>query len=116
MARKVTTTLVDDLDGTVIESGQGETVSFGVDGAQYEIDLTNDNAGRLRDALRPFMDAARKGGRGSAAPARASSGGGAKNSPQELAAAREWLRSNGHNVSDRGRIAAPLFELYRNSK
>ncbi len=116
MARKVTTTLVDDVDGTVIESGQGETVTFGVDGTQYEIDLTNDNANRLRDALRPFTEAARKSGRGGATASRPASTSGSKNSPQELAAAREWLRSNGHNVSDRGRIAAPLFELYRNSK
>ncbi|MGH8880612.1 MAG: Lsr2 dimerization domain-containing protein, partial [Stackebrandtia sp.] len=42
MAQKVTVSLVDDLDG----SEAGETVEFGLDGAFYEIDLSDDNAER----------------------------------------------------------------------
>ena len=44
MAQKVMVTLVDDLDG----SEAGETVEFGLDGAFYEIDLSEGNAERLR--------------------------------------------------------------------
>ncbi len=51
MARKVVTTLVDDIDGTQIEEGQGETVPFALDGVNYEIDLSDDNAAKLRTAL-----------------------------------------------------------------
>ena len=48
MAQQVNVVLVDDLDGTPAE----ETVTFGLDGISYEIDLTAENAARLRDSLR----------------------------------------------------------------
>jgi hypothetical protein len=51
MARKIVHQLVDDLDGTVLEPGEGETVLFSLDGAAYEIDLTDDNAAALRAAF-----------------------------------------------------------------
>ncbi|WP_294981886.1 Lsr2 family protein, partial [uncultured Microbacterium sp.] len=59
MARKIVHQLVDDLDGTVLEVGDGETVLFSLDGTAYEIDLTTDNAAALRDALAPYVAAAR---------------------------------------------------------
>ena len=52
--------LVDDLDG---ESAD-ETVEFGIDGKSYEIDLSKENAGRLRDVLADFVSAARRAGGG----------------------------------------------------
>lgn len=55
MAQKVSVVLVDDIDG----SEAVETVAFGLDGDQYEIDLNADNATILRDALRPFMETGR---------------------------------------------------------
>ncbi|MBF4625809.1 Lsr2 family protein [Clavibacter sp. VKM Ac-2872] len=114
MARKVFTTLVDDIDGTQIDEGQGETVPFALDGVNYEIDLSDDNAAKLRTALDDYIEKGRRVGRattGKAAPRR-SSGSGPK---EDLSAAREWLRANGHKVSERGRIAAPLLEEYRAS-
>jgi hypothetical protein len=60
MAKRTVTTLVDDLDGTDIPRGQGETVRFGIDGRNYEIDLTDENAAALRQALRPYVDAGRR--------------------------------------------------------
>ena len=51
MARKIVHQLVDDLDGTVLEVGSGETILFSLDGTAYEIDLTDENAAALRDAL-----------------------------------------------------------------
>ncbi len=56
MAQKVMVTLVDDLDGSEAE----ETVEFGLDGAFYEIDLSEDNAERLRDALSEYVEHARR--------------------------------------------------------
>ena len=38
MARKIVHQLVDDLDGTVLEVGSGETILFSLDGTAYEID------------------------------------------------------------------------------
>lgn len=48
-------TLHDDLDGTDAE----ETVVFSIDGIKYEIDLNGSHNKELRDALRPFIAAAR---------------------------------------------------------
>jgi hypothetical protein len=60
MAQRTVTTLVDDLDGTDLEGGSGETVRFGVDGRAYEIDLSDDNAAALREALQPYTEAGRR--------------------------------------------------------
>jgi hypothetical protein len=59
MAQKVTVELEDDLDGGPAD----ETVRFGVDGSDYEIDLSAKNAAALRRKLAPFIDHARKAGR-----------------------------------------------------
>lgn len=60
MAQRTVTTLVDDLDGTDLGRGSGETIRFGVDGRDYEIDLSDDHAAALREALRPYTDAGRR--------------------------------------------------------
>ncbi|WP_460516654.1 histone-like nucleoid-structuring protein Lsr2 [Humibacter antri] len=111
MAKKTTVVLVDDIDGVEIENGKGETIFFALDGVSYEIDLNDANARELRDAFRRFQDAGRRsfhGGRSASASSRSS-----RNSKEDLGAAREWLRSHGHKVSDRGRIPAALLEEYR---
>jgi hypothetical protein len=107
MAQKVNIVLVDDLDG----SEATESVSFGLDGTSYEIDLNDANAARLREALAEFVGHARKvsaarrggGGRRSSAPA---SGG---PSAKEI---RDWARANGYDVPDRGRVSAEVREAY----
>ncbi|CAQ03053.1 putative Lsr2-like protein [Clavibacter sepedonicus] len=108
------TTLVDDIDGTPIEEGQGETVPFALDGVNYEIDLTDDNAAKLRTALEDYTDKGRRVGRsttGKAGTRRSSS-----SSPKgDLSAAREWLREQGHKVSERGRISADLLAEYHSA-
>ena len=99
MAQKVHITLEDDLDG-----GEAtETVSFGLDGRTYEIDLNDKNAKALRDSMARYVGAARRSG-GSRGPA-------AKRRTQVGTTAREirdWARSNGHKVPDRGRIPADV--------
>ncbi|RCW40166.1 Lsr2 protein [Halopolyspora algeriensis] len=113
MAQKVTVTLVDDLDG-----GQAdETVEFALDGVSYQIDLSNDNAAELRDALGNFVSSARRaGGRKKPGPksgssSRASSGPTSADREQNQAI-REWARKRGLKVSDRGRIPADIVEQY----
>ena len=69
MAQKVHIVLEDDLDG----SPATETVSFGLDGKTYEIDLNDKNAGKLRDALAQYVGAGRSAGGVAAAAARRSS-------------------------------------------
>lgn len=60
MAQRTITTLVDDFDGTELERRSGETIRFGVDGRSYEIDLSDDNAAALREALRPYTEAGQR--------------------------------------------------------
>ena len=107
--KRITTELVDDLDSTVIRSGEGGTVSFSLDGASYEIDLGRTKQQALRDALAPFIAKARSTGRrGSASPRarRASAASG------DTAAVRAWAHRNGHEVGDRGRIPADIRAAY----
>ncbi|MBW3640362.1 MAG: Lsr2 family protein [Actinobacteria bacterium] len=114
MAQKVNVVLVDDLDG----SEAVETVSFTLDGSSYEIDLNRANAAALRDALAPWVGAARRAGRTTSAPAsRRSSRGGSRPAAAgsdrgRVQAIREWARTNGHNVSERGRLSADVLAAY----
>ena len=103
MAQRVHVVLVDDIDG----SDATETVSFGLDGATYDIDLNEKNAAALRDALAPYVGHARRSGgtRRAARKAPASSG-------PSAAEIREWARANGHDVPDRGRVSAEVRQAY----
>jgi uncharacterized Ntn-hydrolase superfamily protein len=111
--------LVDDLDGETAD----ETVEFGIDGRNYEIDLSKENAVRLRDVLADFVSAARRSGgrrRGGSSAATSSASGSAGTAPkgrtaidrEQNQAIREWARKRGMKVSDRGRIPAEVLEAY----
>jgi hypothetical protein len=107
MAQKVVVELIDDLDGGKAE----ETVSFGLDGRTYNIDLSGRNAKALRKAMAPFVGSARKvgaprQGRGGARKATVRSGP----STQEV---REWARAQGMQIADRGRIPADVTAQFQ---
>ncbi|BBY56259.1 Lsr2 family protein [Mycobacterium koreense] len=107
MAKKVTVTLVDDLDGAATAD---ETVEFGLDGVSYEIDLSTKNADKLRNDLKKWIESARRvGGR---RRGRSTSGRRGAIDREQSAAIREWARRNGHNVSTRGRIPAEVIEAF----
>lgn len=105
MAQRVQVILEDDLDG----GDASETVTFALDGVTYEIDLNDANAVTLREALAGYIDAGRRVGRrragNSPKPHRASNRG-------ELAKIRDWARSAGHEVADRGRISQEIRDAY----
>ncbi|MGF2950386.1 histone-like nucleoid-structuring protein Lsr2 [Microbacterium sp. YY-02] len=109
MARRIVHQLVDDIDGTLLEVGEGETVHFSLNGVAYEIDLTNSHAAELRDALAPYIDAGRRAtasGARAGAPRRRA----ARNS--ETGAIRAWAKEQGLKVSERGRIPADIVDAY----
>jgi hypothetical protein len=118
MAQKIVVSLIDDLD----QSEADETVEFGLDGATYEIDLSDANASALRDKLADFVAHARRsGGRrksSATAPApaarrgRGGSGGRAAVDREQNQAIREWARKQGMTVSERGRIPSEVSEAY----
>src|ERR1700712_2786338 len=98
MAQKIQVLLVDDLDG----GAATETVAFGLDGSGYEIDLSSQNADKLREALAPFVGHARRASRAAArptSPGRPARAGGARIDREQTQAIREWARKNGHKVS-----------------
>jgi hypothetical protein len=99
MAQKVNIVLVDDIDGSEAE----ETVSFALDGKEYEIDLSAKNAAKLRDAIAPYVGHARK------AAGRRRGRTGAGPSPADI---RAWARDNGFTVPDRGRVSSEVREAY----
>jgi hypothetical protein len=107
MAQKVQVLLLDDIDG----GDADETVQFSLDGNAYEIDLSNKNAAKLRDALAPYVGSARRSRRGR----RGGAGGGARGR-NDTTAVRDWARSQGLKVSDRGRIPADIMAKYDESK
>ena len=103
---------MDDLDG---ESEAAETVSFALDGTQYEIDLSGENASRLRGAVLEWSQHARKvggpaGTRGLPRPRSSTPPSSALR--DEANAIRAWARSAGHTVSERGRIAQKIRDAY----
>jgi hypothetical protein len=119
MAQKVQVLLVCDLHDDEVEGS--ETVAFGLDGSSYEIDVCEQHAGELRDAFAAYVGAARRAGRAPAAspgrrPARTAGrgSGGANGSGdrQRVQEIREWARSNGHKVSERGRLSAAVVSAY----
>jgi hypothetical protein len=107
MAQKVHIVLEDDLDG----SDATQTVSFGLDGASYEIDLNDKNAAALRDALATYVGHGRKV-TGARRGRRSSSSSSSGYSAREI---RDWARSNGHKVPDRGRIPAQVREAFESA-
>lgn len=111
MAIKHITHLVDDLDGSVLEEGEGKQITFSVEGRAYEIDLSNRNADKFYDAVAPFVDAARSVSRTTATTSRRTRSA-RRDNDVDLRAVREWARSNGYTVSDRGRVPATVLEAY----
>jgi hypothetical protein len=101
MAQRVHVVLEDDLDG----SDATQTVSFSLDGASYEIDLNDKNAAALRDALAPYLGHARKANRARRGTTKSSG----QSSAREV---RDWARSNGLEVSDRGRVSQEVMAAF----
>ena len=103
MAQRVEVQFIDDIDGTQADG----TVRFGIDGVQYEIDLSAQNADRLAAALAPYIGAGRRIN-GARRPDLALRPG-----RHDQTAVREWARAQGLEVSGRGRIPAEILSRYR---
>jgi Lsr2 len=107
MAQKVQTLFIDDLDGSEADG----TVSIGLDGTDYEIDLNAEHTRQLRDALARYISAARRAGGSIRSPARS-----ARKAPKAgpgSTEVREWAKAQGIEVKDRGRIPAELVVKFQ---
>ncbi|GAA1169759.1 Lsr2 family protein [Ornithinimicrobium humiphilum] len=108
MAQKVQTILVSDLSGKDLGE-DGQTVKFGFLGADYEIDLSQQEADEFANVLEKYTDAARRvGGRRQSGGSR----GSAPTDREQLRKMREWAKENGYKVSSRGRIAQEIQDAY----
>ena len=106
MAQRVVVQKTDDIDG----SEASQTVTFGLEGVYYEIDLNDAHADELRAALKQYASAGRRvggAGRRASAPAVKSSSG------YDPKAVRAWAASNKVEIPARGRIPAAVLEQYR---
>ncbi|MSS44966.1 Lsr2 family protein [Cutibacterium sp. WCA-380-WT-3A] len=101
MAQRVRVDLVDDVDGSPAE----ESVNFALDGVNYVIDLSAENASKLRDDLSAWVDHARRTG-GRRTRGRRPTGGPTANE------VRKWAKSQGYKVSERGRVSNEIREAY----
>jgi hypothetical protein len=106
MAQKHIVQLIDDLDG----GEAAETVTFAIDGATYEIDLSARNAGKLRDALAVYVASSRRSGR--AGVSRRGGRSAARSDREQTQAIREWARKTGLQIGEKGRIPATILEAY----
>jgi nucleoid-associated protein Lsr2 len=91
MAHRIQTLLIDDLDGGEADG----TVRFGLDGTEYEIDLSAAHSDELRKAMGRYLAHARRVGGG-----------------VDTAKVREWAKGQGIEIKDRGRVPADVVEQY----
>lgn len=104
MAQKTVVELVDDLDGGEAD----ETVFFALDGVDFRIDLSAENAARLRETLAEYVGHARKvGGRKQAGRT------GARSDRPDAQVIRDWARRQGEAVAERGRISHELLTRFQ---
>ena len=114
MAQKVSVETVDDLDGSV--TGDVTSVTFGLDGIQYDIDLSAANADQLREILARFIVKARRtGGR-----RKPGTGGTAATlaavDREKSQAIRSWAAVTGYQISSRGRIPHTIVDAYEKAQ
>jgi hypothetical protein len=113
MAKQIVTLLTDDLDG----SEAAGTVEFGLDGANYTIDLSEKNAAKLRKALDAYLAAASRVGRSNGRiPGRSTTAAPARTDREQNQTIREWATKNGYEVSERGRIPASIVEAFHSKR
>jgi hypothetical protein len=105
MAQRIQTLFIDDIDGGAADG----TVRFGLDGADYEIDLSGQHSDELRKALGKYIEHSRKIG----GTARRAARGGRGANAIDAAKVREWAKGNGYDIKDRGRVSADLVEKYQ---
>lgn len=110
MAKRVTESLIDDIDGGPADT----TIRFAVDGTEYELDLSDKNAEEFHENLAPYISAARRvGGRQSRGRSAKSASNGSGPDPK---AVRSWAKEQGLDVNPRGRIPASLVEQYEKAQ
>ncbi|MXG88415.1 Lsr2 dimerization domain-containing protein [Nocardioides flavescens] len=111
MAQRVITQLVDDITGEDIADGKGETVTYSLDGQQYSIDLTTKNADKFRGLFQDYIAVSQKQGRKSSTRSSSRTQAAATDGPSAKDL-RDWAKSNGLDVPERGRIPQAVRDAF----
>jgi hypothetical protein len=105
MAQQIQTLFIDDIDGGPAEG----TVRFGLDGTDYEIDLSTEHSEELHKVLAGYVTHARK----AAGAARRGPRGRRDDSALDTRKVREWAKAEGIDIKERGRVPAEVIEKYK---
>jgi hypothetical protein len=105
MAQQIQTLFIDDIDGGAADG----TIRFGLDGTDYEIDLSASHNKELHTVLAKYITHARKVG----GATRRVSRGRRSADAIETHKVREWAKAQGADIKDRGRVPADIVEKYR---
>ncbi len=108
VAQRTVVQLTDDLDGSELQPGDGETVTFSLAGQAYEIDLSKKNAAKMRHDMGRYIDAARKVSRSGRVQRRVQT-------DVDPKAVRAWAESQGIEVNSRGRIPAHIVQQFQDA-
>lgn len=100
MARREITQYYDDLDKTALTEDELRVVRFSLDGTDYTLDLSEQNAEKFLELLKPYLEVA------STAPTDRASNA----NPADI---RAWAAKNGHQVANRGKIPTKVIDAYR---
>jgi Lsr2 len=106
MAQKIQTLFIDDIDGGAAEG----TVRFGLDGTEYEIDLSAKHNEELHKVLANYVAHGRKA---PGATRRGQRGRRSGASTLDTAKVREWAKGHGYDIKERGRVPANVVEKYQ---
>jgi hypothetical protein len=106
MVQRTKITLIDDVDG---ETAADETIQFGLDGVEYEIDLAEHRANELRQGIEDWAGYARRiGGRRKHKAKTNGQKAESAAAPSSAAEVRAWAQSQGVEVPPRGRVPADV--------
>lgn len=109
--------VVDDLDGNTLglaeEVGGSSTVTFGIDGTNYDVDLSRKNANELRALLAPYIKAGRPASRTRLKSVKAKR---PRKSGPSSHAIRTWAIENGMEVSKNGPLPKSVKDAYNNAQ
>lgn len=102
MARQQIIQYFDDLDDSPLQEDEVKIIRFSVEGTDYVLDLSEDNARAFHEALEPFVAAAREDTKDVLE----------KTDPADI---RKWAQNKGMDVANRGKIPQQVLQAYRDA-
>lgn len=108
MVSKTIVLLISDLS----EVDADESVKFALDGVDYEIDLTSDEAAKLRDSLAEYIAVARRASGARKQTTRRTTLAPTVTTKEERATIRAWAAANGYRAPGMGRIPEATINAY----